>query len=55
MHVFFGCFKAIECRDKIGIRNTVCELFLGANNFSAMLFDLFTMLKEQDKLSIVMT
>ena len=54
MHIFFVCSKAIECWDKIGITNIIRELLLGANNFYVMLFDLFTRLNEQDKLSTAM-
>jgi hypothetical protein len=55
MHIFFVCSKAIECWDKIGITNIIRELLLGANNFYAMLFDLFTRLKEKYRLSPAMT
>jgi len=55
MHIFFICSKAIECWDKIGIGNIICELLPGANNFFTMLFDLFTRLKEQEKLVVTMT
>jgi len=51
MHTFFVCSKVIECWDKISIGTIIRELLLGANNFSTILFDLFTRLKEQDKLS----
>lgn len=54
MHIFFVCSKVIECWDKIGIRNIIRELLLGANNFYVMLFDLFTRLNEQDQLSTAM-
>jgi hypothetical protein len=54
MDIFFVCSKVIECWDKIGIRNIIRELLLGANNFYVMLFDLFTRLNEQDKLSNAM-
>ena len=55
IHTFLVCSKAIEGWDKIGIGTIIREMLLGANNFSTMLFDLFSRLKEQDKLSASIT
>lgn len=54
IHIFFACSKTIECSNRIGIGNIIWDLLLGANNFSVTLFDLFHMLKDQDRPSAAM-
>lgn len=46
MHIFFICSKSIECWDRLGIDNIIRELLTRASNFSIMMFELFTRLKE---------
>jgi len=55
MHIFLVCSKAIECWDRLGIGNIIREFLTRASNFSAMMFELCTRLKEQDRILAAMT
>jgi len=55
MHVFFVCSKATSCWKLIGIHSIVHELLQNANDFTAMLSELFNRLQSQQQILVAMT